>query len=242
MVSVLIDQNIVSYGRIMDSVKIDGVIGYVRKKPKLDESLKLEIDCLPTISKLIRESKISAYRYTELDYEDWKSSGSGRGNLGDLFPSLQMNTIEPAIERSYFFQSKLSKYTEKESVKDFCQWLNAKGARDSIYKIVNISTFPEKMRENIDNISRYQEICRRLQKIDQYIDAFHLWSGEIRNISYFLTVDKKFINAVNKANSSCIPILPSEFIKIMNVDSNQPFEFAEDVFYGLGGQYLWEIA
>lgn len=242
MVSVLIDQNIISYGRIMDSVKIDGVIGYVRKKPKIDRLLKLEIDCLPTISKLIKERKISAYRYTELDYEDWKSSGSGQENLGDLFPSLQMNIIESAIERSYFFQSKLLEYIEKESIKDFCQWLNVKGAKDNIYKIVDIQKIPNKMRENIDNISRYQEICHRLQKIDQYIDAFHLWSGEIKQISYFLTVDKKFINAVNKANSSCIPILPSEFIKIMNIESSQPFEFKENVFYSLGGQYLWEIA
>lgn len=242
MISVLIDQNIVSYGRIMESVKIDGVIGYVRKKPKLDEPLKLEINSLPTISRLIKESKISAYRYTELDYEDWKSSSSGRDNLGDLFPNQQMKIIEPAIERSYFFQSKLLNYIKKESVKEFCQWLNAKGVRESIYKIANIQELPEKMRKNIDNIARYQEICHRLQKIDQYIDAFHLWSGEIENISYFLTIDKKFINAVGKANSSCIPILPSEFIKFMNVGSNQPFEFEEDVFYGISGQYLWKIA
>jgi hypothetical protein len=244
MPSVLIDQNIMSYGDIMMFTKIDGVIGYVRKKPPVDGTwLREEFKCLPTIAKLIKNAEISAYRYIELDLEDWKRNGSGSSSkLGDLFPNSEMGEIEPAIERSYFFQTNLLDYLDTSSVVDFCNWLNVKGVGEHALKNRQYKNFPESMKSNLENISRYQEMCRTLQKEEQYIDAFHLWTGETNNIDYFLTADKKFINAIKNSNSKCKPVLPSQLLKYMGISEIEPFDFQENVFYGIGGQHMWEIA
>lgn len=245
MPSVLIDQNIVTFGDIMMSTKIEGVRGYVRKQPVGDKGswLRAEFERLPTISKLIRTGEVSAYRYVELDFEDWKRSGSGfSSNLGNLFPNSDMSEIEPAIERSYFFQSHLTDYLKTNSVVDFCNWLNTKGIEENALKLIQSNNFPESMKENLKNISRYQDMCRMLQKEEQYIDAFHLWTGEIHNVDYFLTTDKKFINAIQRSKSKCKPVLPSQLLECIGVNGIEPFQFQEKIFYGIGGQEMWEIA
>ncbi|MCG9722906.1 hypothetical protein [Shewanella sp. Isolate7] len=162
-------------------------------------------------------------------------------SLGNLFPSYEMREVEPAIERSYFFQSQLTHYLNTSNVVKFCKWLNTKGIEDSALNLIQSKTLPECMINNLKNISRYQEMCRMLQKDEQYIDAFHLWTGEVNNIDYFLTVDKKFINAIKRSNSKCKPVLPSQLLDLIGVTKIEPFKFKENFFYGIGGNEIWKI-
>ncbi|QIZ75754.1 hypothetical protein [Ferrimonas lipolytica] len=244
MPTILVDQNIVTYGDIMRPTRSNGVIGYRRKDPVGEDGswLRREFRALPTVSKLIIAGDISAFRYVELDFENWKRKGSASGsNLGNLFPNSVMKQVEPAIERSYYFQAFMNEYLYTRSVANFCKWLNTKGIEESALKVAKSKNATDDMLRNIRNVSRYQEMCKKLQKTEQYIDAFHLWTAEINDIEYFVTADRKFINAINKLDCKCQPILPSELLTQMNLEASEPFQFKENVFYGIGGQYMWEF-
>jgi len=243
MPSVLIDQNIISYGDIMDCVKDKDVLGFIRKKPVGEEGswLREEFNCLPTVSKLAHDNKIKLHRYSELDFENWKNSGSGSHKLGALFSTEDMDLVRPAIERSYFFSSELSDYITRESVLEFCRWLNKEQAEKAILNFCESNGIPEKRIGVPREISWYQNLCNKLQKEEQFIDAFHLWTGEKNNIDYFLTCDRKFVYAINKNYGRCLPILPSQLLKILNISTLEPFEFKQNTFYNIDGRAMWGL-
>ena len=67
-------------------------------------------------------------------------------------------------------------------------------------------------------------------------DIFHLWTGETNNIEYFLTIDKRFINAISqnqRSNLPCKPIAPDDLLSELNVlerdllpfETNQNYDF-----------------
>lgn len=245
MITALIDQNIISYGDILLPMKMEGIIGYRRKTPlgTSGKPIRDEFNCLPAIAKLLAEQKISLFRYIELDLEDWKRSGSGiSSKLGSLFPNNIMKQIPPAVERSYFFQSPLNEYLKKETVIEFCHWLNKLDIRKLTIDSSIMKSLPDGMSKNIKNIDRYQELCKGLTK-EQCIDALHLWSAECSNVDYFLTMDMKFINAMrnNKTNKLCKPILPSELLCLLGESETVPFSFEENVFYGISGEPIFEL-
>ena len=198
--SVFIDQCILSDSDILVVEKRNNIIGYTRKPPpgKIGDWKRNEFNCLPTISKLVKDKKLSLYRYIELEIEKWKSSGSFPANtLGRLFKISEMETVASAIDRSYFFQSSLGDHVKKDNVIDFCKWLNIPNLEKSILNSNLIEILPQNMLENIKNLQRYRELCNGISE-SQYIDAFHLWSAEVNGIDFFLTTDKKFVNVMKK--------------------------------------------
>ncbi|AVI64401.1 hypothetical protein CKQ84_00080 [Shewanella sp. WE21] len=241
MTSILFDQNIISYGDIMTSVRIDGVLGYVRKAAleKNSSWLQEEFNCLPTISKLLQSKKIIGYRYVELELENWQRSGSAIGSkFGNLFPENLFNEVNPAIERSYFFQSFMNEYITTSAMVKFCNCLRNINPSNNNFEKLGLSA---EMQKNLRNISRYHELCHVLQKEEQFVDAFHLWSAEVNDIEYFLTTDQKFMNAIKNAVGSCQPILPTQLLNKLGVSEKEPFSFELDVFYGIGGNVMWRL-
>ncbi len=244
MPSILIDQNIVTYGDILMPERINDVIGYVRKPlvGKDGDWLREEISCLPSISKLVNDNAITAYRYIELDLENWKRSGSAdTSRLGQLFPNTIMHEVPPAIERSYFFQASLTEHLHNDQVIEFCKWLNKKNIEADILNILTNKPVPKEVIKNVNSLPNFHELCRVLQKEAQYVDAFHLWSAEMCNIDYFLTADRKFINAIKNANCSCQAILPSQLLEVLNINIREPFKYQHNVFYNICGQPMWNI-
>lgn len=241
MTSILFDQNIISYGDIMTPVRIDGVLGYVRKAglEKSSSWLQEEFNCLPTISKLLQSKKIIGYRYVELDLENWQRSGSAIGSkFGNLFPENLFNEVNPAIERSYFFQSFMNEYITTSAMVKFCNFLININPSNNNFEELGL---PAEMQKNLRNISRYHELCHVLQKGEQFVDAFHLWSAEVNDIKYFLTTDRKFRNAIQNAVGSCQPIYPTQLLNKLGVTEKEPFSFELDVFYGIGGNVMWRL-
>lgn len=244
MTTVIFDQNIISYGDIMRSGKIDNVLGFVRNPPPgIDGSwLRKEFDCLPTISKLLQDREIKGYRYIELELEDWQRSGSGNSaNLGNLFPRELFGDIGPAIERSYFFQSSISDYVKTSKMVEFCLWLKRLKANELNLDVLIKKGFPAEMLRNLHHVSRFHELCHVLQKEEQLVDAFHLWSAEVNGIEYFLTTDKKFVNAIQRAVRDCKPILPSELLDKLGVRKMESFDYKVGVFYGIGGNHMQDL-
>ena len=196
----------------------------------------------PTISKLSSTGHIHLTRYSELCFEDWKRSGSFPLNdLGNLFKPQNIEIVKPAIDRSFFFPDRLENYIKTSSIKDFCIWLNTPNLEHEILNSSIAGTLPPLTLKNISNLDRYRAFCLNLSP-GQYIDAFHFWTAETHGVEYFLTMDKKFVNAMlltKKIDSSCHLVFPSDLLDKLNISQRNDFDFEEGIFYGIGGNKLY---
>jgi hypothetical protein len=75
--------------------------------------LQSQIDCLPTIGRLARQSMISALTYTELRLETFRRPGSVLPPLSDEFSGIEFKDVDAAIERSRLFSAGIDEYTKK---------------------------------------------------------------------------------------------------------------------------------
>jgi hypothetical protein len=216
------------------------IIGYERKPiTDSEEEWKLhQINCLPTVRKISNEGKIKLFTYTELRHEAWKRPDSFPNNLiGDIFSDIDIEEIDAAVERSYFFQGSSDDIFSKDKVIKFCKWLLDIDHKILTDKISNQSKFPSFLLENLENAERFKVLCDNISE-KQYIDAFHLWTGEVNNMRYFLTTDKKFINVMTKTKKidlPCEPISPSQLLDRMDVNELESFRYSEDKFYDIFG-------
>ena len=66
---------------------------------------------------------------------------------------------------------------------------------------------------------------------------------EINKIDFFLTMDRKFINALKsyKTCSLCIPIMPSELLKYLKVEQLEKFDFEVGYFHGIDGKEMFKL-
>ncbi|VUD69012.1 hypothetical protein TDB9533_04375 [Thalassocella blandensis] len=68
------------------------------------------------------------------------------------------------------------------------------------------------MKRNLENLDRHRSLRKNLS-VKQYVDAFHFWRAEVSGIDYFLSPDKKFVNAMRqtkKVQLDCHSFFPSE--------------------------------
>ncbi|MCQ2046826.1 Uncharacterised protein [Stutzerimonas stutzeri] len=242
MVRVFIDQNIISHGVTLIGEKRQGVIGYVRKTPPPEPSPRKQFDCLPTISHLASIGSIKLGSYDELRFEELNRPRSFPYNLiGNLFHLKSLQFVKSAIDRSFFYAIPLQDYATTTALIEFCDWLTTPGLEKEILASEIIQDFPESMLENIKNLERYRFLSKSLSS-EQKVDAFHYWTAETNNFDYFLTMDRKFRNAMTdskKVVSHCRIVLPSELLEKLGISELIDFEFEEGVFYGIGGNKLY---
>lgn len=218
------------------------IVGYTRKPlPNKSEAWKREqVECLPTLGRMARQNCISLYTYQETIFEGWKRAGSFPSiHLGNVFEGINIEKVDAAVERSYFFQMELGQYIEKQSVVEFCEWLLAIDANTILEVIGNIpKEFPPFLLNNLRNLERFRELCRGLST-HQYPDALHLWTAEVNDTQYFLTIDRKFIRVMTESKNlelPCRPISPSQLLDELKVYERDPFKYAEGLFYNILGQ------
>lgn len=224
-----------------DSVQLINISGYERKPlPSKDQAWKHDqVMCLPTIGRLAKEGIISVYTYFELLSEGWKRSGSfSSNNIGNIFSGVTLNHVDAAVERSYFFQIELGQYINTQEVIDYCKWLLTPGIEDLADKLSGDIKYPGHLLNNLKGVKRFRELCNGLAE-KQYPDAFHLWTAEVNDADYFLTIDRKFIRAMTETKHihlPCKPISPSQLLSLLEIDERDKFEHREGRFYDIFGK------
>ena len=91
------------------------VAGYRRKSPDPDPEQQREKDALFTIGRLIREGRVTAYRYHEVMVE-FGRRGSPRGV--NALGGCELNWCKPAIDRTKLFQTLAGDDEDKGGKKD----------------------------------------------------------------------------------------------------------------------------
>ncbi len=228
---------------ILGDPKTYRVAGYERRPlPRQNEVWKREqINCLPTVARLAREGQVRMYSTPELRHEAWKRpDGFPANRFGRLFADIKIEELDTPIERSRFFQLPIEEYIKPECMIGFCKWLlEVDGEMVANWDWVQAACQPFEI-TNLRSLDRYRELCRGLGEA-QYPDAFHLWSGELHGMSYFLTTDGRFIRAVTtnkRLRPKCMPVCPSDLLIALNITERDPFPYQHGETIGVFGQPL----
>ncbi|MBZ5612624.1 MAG: hypothetical protein LAO23_01350 [Acidobacteriia bacterium] len=242
MVSVLVDLSVRRYGIFAEDVQIEKKINWGghehtsliagwKRKPDRSATegwLQKQILYLPTIARLTKEGTVECYSYIELTFEEARGTGGMRGTFGDLFAGVNVKNCLSAVNRSRFRQNvDFSEYLRKEGLPEFCDFLLKldpsllRQARE-FYNML-----PVFEQESLMQLERFKSLCRHLSE-RHYSDAFHLWTAQANGPDYFLTLDKKFVNAVSSIrdyNFRSKPILPEQLLNVLGVTKIDPHPF-----------------
>ncbi|EGW51494.1 hypothetical protein HMPREF1022_01511 [Desulfovibrio sp. 6_1_46AFAA] len=232
---VLVDTCIVSTGHADPAcwVQIDTdsqffsnkLIVYIIKERK-NITLDTQID-IQAIGRAARNNEIFLYEYPELVWETWLGYQSWRNNVSPLyaFRDVKWHNIPSPIDRSKFFQS--SNWVEGKEVELFMDFL-LKTDHIKLHSLMHkLNIFSEFEISCAKNLPIFQGMCSdKVLGRKRARDIYHLWAAECNNLDYFLTDDKKLINAYKNAlkdkkiNIHCNLVAPKELIEILNISTD----------------------
>jgi hypothetical protein len=205
----------VAWGRTRHS--FDVAVMVRRNERDLDH--EEQVRALPTITRLVREGHLTFATYTELDFEDMNGRRPSRTTVGDLFGTIDFRMIEPAIDRSFFGGIAFPEGAKSEALRTFCHALLTKDfCRDKISPH-RLDQLPRLTVESLKAVSRFREICRNAQP-NHYPDLFHLWTGEVNECPYFLTMEARLPNFCEShlgGRLRCTPVRPIQLLHIFGM-------------------------
>jgi len=187
---------------------------------------------------LAREGKIVFCTSRELKFEALGGSLAWQGSRGDLFRRITYEHVPAAIERSYFWQTiDLAKYASGEGqVGWYKNFLLKVDENQLLERLKGYMGLPDFDRQNIENLGRFRELCKYLDTDDHIRDAFHLWTAEVNNLDYFLTVDKKFINKMTQSTPLSLPtppITPADLVEKLGIGILDALPLSDQKFRNL---------
>jgi hypothetical protein len=251
-ISILVDNCIIDLSRTMrwdnkvkevsvcESTHQVSVLGLTRRAmpEACRETWKLDqVKCLPTLGKLAKEGKLDLYTYSELDNENDRGKNCYAQPPGNVFRGVPFKHVPSPVERSYFQQMDMRTFSSNETVIDFCKWLINNKVEEIAERLKGSDYYPDQLVKNLKRVGRFRDLCRGLGE-KQFSDAFHLWSGEVNEIKYFLTVDRKFIRVMTetkKIGLPCRPITPSDLLEKLKIEDREPFDYEEGKFFNFSG-------
>jgi hypothetical protein len=209
------------------------------RPPDSEKWKRTQIEALPSIARAAKmpRQRIQLYTYFELEMEHWRGHNFPAFPTGDIFDGVQIEAISAGLQRSSFLGGLLGDQTvTRDSQMEFCEWLLNEGER--ILNSPSMSARVGKAQLSaLQGLKRYRELCKRLSPV-QYVDAFHLWTAELNDIDLFLTIDKKFVNAIRSSKQleiKCCPVFPEEIILELGVTEREPMPYEYGKRFYLNG-------
>ena len=244
---VFIDRNIFALGVIIEGavetqevqwggVKQELNIHGWRRKRLRDKNLRIQIECLPSIARLIREGSIEPYTSMEIELEGFSASIGMRGTRGDIFANIIMPLVPIYVDRSFFGGLSSDQCVSRKDVIDFCKFLISLNPSDLERRVTLWERFPNGMKKGIKEINRFKDICGALTVEKHFPDALHLWTAEINDAEFFLTADGKFIRALTQSSRLALPtkpVLPQDLLKEIGVTQRDPLPVEDFEFHSL---------
>jgi len=224
------------------STPIHGITG---KALPSDEWKREQLTCLATIGRLAREGRIEVFTCTEIGMEEMNAATWLQNQLGDIFFGVKIDELPSAVERSYFHQTiDFSKYASGDATAEFVDEFLLKVRQE------HVSVIQQRMKDlpafdlaNLQNVERFRELCKGLGTKDHRRDAFHLWTAEVHFLDYFLTGDKRFVNAMTQSKRMEFvtrPVTPVQLLGILGLPPLDPIPLADGRFYHLHEQQAAE--
>jgi hypothetical protein len=266
--SVLLDTGVISHSEFAEFTakelpvrwagrsSVSKIYGLKRKPPARDEDYQKQMEAMFTVGRMIREGKIAAYTYVELEFERFR----GRVEVQE-FNALRGYTIhkcDPAIRRSQFvgttdFQAFIAKGGRKdrrsgaplgeENQTTFLKWLYGldKELVDALVDHASVIGLNQFEIDSLRDLEWFQLVCKRSRSPENYPDVFHLWTAERNRLDTFLTLEKKLPNLVDQVRNekrcgisvSTQVLRPLALLEKLGVAGPDPVPIEIDRFYNL---------
>jgi hypothetical protein len=243
--SVLIDNSILSYGKFARPITVPvpgfgnrlALIEALRRRPDDQAWLREQIEALPTIAKAARDPNLlQLCSYFELEMEDWRGGNFPEMVAGNVFHGIPIEQVNHSIKRSLFVGTSGVEIASVDAQLKFCQWLLANGT-DLLEKPGSHERLGTVQIDILRQLDRYREICKSLAP-KHYVDALHLWTGELNSLQYFLTTDATFVRALQnnkRLKLICSPIFPDDLVSELGITDREPMPYAYGRRYQLNG-------
>ena len=245
--SVFLDRNILSLGIVIEPAVQSQTINWggqnitsdihgYRRKPLQGDWRDEEVASLPTIISLVASGVLKLFVGREVAFEGLKANVVGKGTKGDLFKDVEIALCESPIDRSYFKSQTIDQVCDSGELIKFCETL-VKINPAMIEKVPEFwDRLPANVQENFGNLDRLRSLLDALPNKRHWPDAFNLWSAECSQSDYFLTTDRRFINALTKTAQIELPVslmTPSQLLADLGVTDREPLPFKQDEFINM---------
>lgn len=197
-----------------------------------------QLDCLPTVARLAREGRIEVYKSDELYAEGFvvERYPSQHHPEGNLFHGLTKRRAQPPLDRSKFgpiFDSfvDIDRRVNRQRVIDFCKHMLLSPSPQRVEELIaamarnprrSLSEFEVRC---LRRLHVFKSICQGLTE-NHYPDALHWWTAEENGLDYYLMIEKRFRNAVqrkDKLDLKCKIIWPDELLQELSVTELDPW-------------------
>jgi|SRR5579862_2650217 len=182
---------------------------------------RAQSEAMVGIAQSAREGRVYLFIYNEIETENLRGTLFPLGVVANCLDGVEIGRVPAAIERSIFQKMPLDTFTEKSTRVDFCRGLLSLDYREFAKRTKLMSMLSDFERRNLESLGRFRELCDNLDET-HYPDALHLWTAEVNNLNFFLTADKKFINAMTETNQVALttrPICLYDFLHLVKKES-----------------------
>lgn len=235
---------------------IPPVRGVIRKAPDKNADYQKQQETLFTVGRLIREGRIEAFDYWEIQCERWRGTPEIQGF--NALRGCDIRSCDPAIQRSKFRQTiDLTDVFSKGGRKDnkngielgqanqlaFLEWLCALDNKkiDSILShapLLGLTSFEV---DSFKDIEYFQFFCERSGSRENYADVFHLWTAKRNGLDAFLTLETVLPNLVSRVKNEKVKgieigvevLRPLDLLKKLGIEKPDPVPMDLDRFYHL---------
>jgi predicted nucleic acid-binding protein len=228
-------------------IPIDGMM---RKSPASDSAYQAQKDALFTVGRLIRESKIQAFTYDEIEYERFRARA--RSRYGNALRACIIQKCPPAIDRTKFRSGSFFDVIQKNGKKDrkkrkksselgqipFFTWLKSLSDNE-VKSIISNSSHINLTKFEIESFKKLDEfklICDEANNPENFPDAFHLWTAHRNSLDAFLTLDKGLIKLSTRITQKSsifhlAALQPLELLKKLKIETPDPVPLEFNRFY-----------
>jgi hypothetical protein len=232
------------------------VYGLTRKPTSQNPDYQSQEEALFTVGRLIRESRIEAFEYWEIEFEKFR--GTPTIKEFNALRNCIIHKCSPPIQRSRFRRSiDLTDVFAKGGKKDvnkgvrlgqanqiaFLKWLCSlqPSAVESILSNATLIGLPEFEVDSFSEISWFQFLCGRSQSPENYPDVFHLWTAKRNSLDALLTLERtlpELVARVKNEKSKRVEIgvevlRPLDLLSKLEIDKPDAVPMDIDRFYHL---------
>jgi hypothetical protein len=236
--------------------QISEVHGLKRKPPSQDFDYQSQKDALFTVGRLIREGRIEAFEYWEIECEKFR--GTPTIKEFNALRDCVIHKCDPAIQRSRFRKSiNLTDVFSKGGKKDIKNGISLGQANQIAFLEWLVSLTPSQVNcissngrtiglpqfeiDSFTDIGWFKRLCNRSGSRENYPDVFHLWTAKRNELDTLLTLENtlpKLVDRIKSEKSGRIRIgvdvfRPLDLLKKLGIDKPDPVPLEINRFYHL---------
>ncbi len=181
---------------------------------------------LPTVGRLARQGELELCSYIEIC--GTPDAPAPSGTLLDLLGEVAILNVEPAIDRTALDSDVFRDDAQPGALRRFCMRLKSGHQALEQLPAEFLARLPATSRRGVASLERFCELAARTQG-EHLVDLFHLWTGELAVCEYFLTLDDRLAEFLDRrvrpglvTPLTCNPVEPEQLLHRLGLPDRDP--------------------